>query len=188
MSPPSHRNPPPFVLLDRDGVINQDSVHFILRPEEWVPIPGSLAAIAALTRMGVGVVVLTNQSAIGRGLMSTADLERIHRRMRDAVEEAGGRISAIYYCPHAPEAGCDCRKPKPGLFLRFAEDFGVPLAGLPALGDSLRDLEAAQQAGARPVLVLTGNGARTRASLAGSPLEGVEIVPDLATFVASLEA
>ncbi|EQD66694.1 histidinol-phosphate phosphatase family protein, partial [mine drainage metagenome] len=115
-----------------------------------------------------------------------SDLDSIHQCMRHAVEQAGGRIAAIYHCPHTPEAGCDCRKPKPGLFLRFAQDFGVPLDEIPAIGDSLRDLEAALHSGARPVLVLTGHGQETRAALARSTLEGIEIQPDLAAFAASL--
>jgi len=175
-----------FVLLDRDGVINEDSPNYIRSPAEWIPIPGSLEAIAKLTRERIRIVVLTNQSAIGRGLMTKSDLDAIHHHMRDAIEQAGGQVAAIYDCPHAPQAGCDCRKPKPGLFLRFAEDFGVSLDGIPAVGDSLRDLTAADRAGARPVLVMTGNGQKTRAALSGSRLEGVEIHPDLAAFASSL--
>ncbi len=178
-------DPNRFVILDRDGVINVDSRDYIRSPAEWIPLPGSLEAIASLTRKRVGVVVLTNQSAIGRGLMTESDLDLIHQRMLDAVAEAGGRIEAIYHCPHAPQAICDCRKPRPGLFQRFARDYGVSLADIPAAGDSYRDLEAARRSGARPVLVLTGNGAQTRARLTGTPLDGIEIQDDLAAFARS---
>ncbi len=179
-------DPARFVVLDRDGVINVDSPDYIRTPAEWIPIPGSLEAIARLTRERFGIVVITNQSAIGRGLMTESSLEAIHHHMCVAVEEAGGQITAIYHCPHTPEAGCDCRKPKPGLFRRFASDFGVVLDGIPAVGDSLRDLEAAKAAGARPVLVLTGNGHVTHSGLSDTGLEGIETHADLAAFAASL--
>jgi D-glycero-D-manno-heptose 1,7-bisphosphate phosphatase len=162
-----------FVILDRDGVINEDSDAYIKSPDEWIPIPGSLDAIALLTRSGYRVVVLTNQSGLARGLFDEAMLERIHAKMRQAVEAAGGKIEAIYFCPHGPEDGCDCRKPKPGLFRQFAQDYGLNLTGIPAIGDSLRDLQAARAVGAEPIFVTTGKGAR---------IDPSQIEPDTETF------
>jgi D-glycero-D-manno-heptose 1,7-bisphosphate phosphatase len=165
-----------YVILDRDGVINEDSDGYIRSPEAWRPIPGSLDAIALLTRHGFRVVVLTNQSGIARRLFSTAMLEAIHGKMRAAAKDAGGEIFDVFCCPHGPEDVCDCRKPKPGLFRAFAEKYGVELAGVPAIGDSLRDIEAAAAAGAAPMLVETGKGART---LDRNPELDVPTFPDL---------
>jgi D-glycero-D-manno-heptose 1,7-bisphosphate phosphatase len=165
-----------FVILDRDGVINRDSDSYIKSPLEWIPLPGSLDGIALLTRHGFLVVVLTNQSALARGLMSRSDLEAIHDKMRRMVREAGGEITDIFYCPHGPEDGCECRKPKPGLFRAFAEKYQISLEGIPAIGDSFRDVEAARGAGASPILVETGKGART---LARYPELDIPIFPDL---------
>ena len=150
-----------WVLLDRDGVINEDSDAYIKSPEEWIPIPGSLEAIALLNRNGYRVAVLTNPSGIARALFDQAMLERIHAKMRGAVEEAGGHIDDIFFCPHGPEDACNCRKPKTGLFQQFARKYGAELKGLPAVGDSLRDVQAAQAVGASPILVETGKGGRT---------------------------
>lgn len=150
-----------WVLLDRDGVINEDSPSYIKSPDEWIPIPGSLDAIAMLTVNGYRIAILTNQSGIARGLLTLPTLDEIHRKMRRMVEEAGGRIDDIFFCPHGPEDGCDCRKPKTGLFQQFAHKHGVSLDGIPTVGDSLRDIQAAQTVGARPILVETGKGART---------------------------
>lgn len=151
-----------FLILDRDGVINQDSDAYIKSPEEWIPIPGSIDAIANLTAKGFRIVILTNQSGVARGLFDIATLDRIHIRMLTAISLAGGRIDAIFYCPHGPEDACDCRKPKPGLFHRFAAHYGgIDLTGIPAIGDSYRDLEAAWAVGAKPILVETGKGQRT---------------------------
>ncbi|NJD06176.1 MAG: D-glycero-beta-D-manno-heptose 1,7-bisphosphate 7-phosphatase [Methylococcaceae bacterium] len=150
-----------WLILDRDGVINEDSDAYIKSPEEWIPIPGSLEAIAALTRAGFRIAVLTNQSGLARGLFDLPALERIHAKMLAAVEAAGGRIEDILYCPHGPEDFCDCRKPKTGLFLQFRDKHDVDLTGIPAVGDSLRDLQAAQAVGASPILVETGKGHRT---------------------------
>ncbi|HWP01081.1 MAG TPA: D-glycero-beta-D-manno-heptose 1,7-bisphosphate 7-phosphatase [Methylococcus sp.] len=150
-----------FVILDRDGVINRDSDFYIKSPLEWIPLPGSLDGIALLTRHGFRVVVLTNQSALARGLMNRSDLESIHAKMHRMVREAGGEIIDIFFCPHGPEDGCECRKPKPGLFHAFAEKYRIDLHGIPAIGDSFRDVEAARAAGALPILVETGKGART---------------------------
>jgi D-glycero-D-manno-heptose 1,7-bisphosphate phosphatase len=152
-----------FLILDRDGVINEDSDDFIKSPEEWLPIPGSLDAIAQLTQKGYRIVVITNQSGVARGLFDLPTLERIHIKMISMVEMAGGKIETIFYCPHGPEHGCDCRKPKPGLFHAFGTRYGVDLTGIPAIGDSYRDLQAAWAVGASPILVETGKGQRTLA-------------------------
>jgi D-glycero-D-manno-heptose 1,7-bisphosphate phosphatase len=167
-----------LVILDRDGVINHDSDDFIRTPAEWRPIEGSLEAIALLGRAGYTVAVATNQSGIGRGLYDRAALAAIHRKMRRAAARAGGAIDRIAYCPHAPDAGCDCRKPAPGLLRRLARHYGVPLAGVPAVGDTERDIDAALAVGARPLLVLTGNGEDTRRALARRGL-AVETYSDL---------
>jgi D-glycero-D-manno-heptose 1,7-bisphosphate phosphatase len=150
-----------LVILDRDGVINEDSPAFIKSPEEWIPIPGSLEAIARLHRAGWHVVVATNQSGIARRLFDPDALVRIHKKMRRSVAEAGGRIEAIFFCPHGPDDQCNCRKPRPGLFLDIARRLRISLQGVPAIGDSLHDLHAAAAAGASPVLVRTGRGAET---------------------------
>ena len=150
-----------YVLLDRDGVINHDSDEFIKSPEQWLPIAGSLEAIALLNEYGYKVVVITNQSGLARGLFDTATLEKIHAKMRRMAAEQGGKIDAIYFCPHGSNDGCNCRKPKPGLFEAFASDNNVNLVGMAAIGDSLRDLQAAQTVGANPILVKTGKGRKT---------------------------
>jgi D-glycero-D-manno-heptose 1,7-bisphosphate phosphatase len=152
------------VVLDRDGVINHESPDFIRTPADWRPIDGSLAAIARLCRAGFRVYVATNQSGIARGLIRPEDLAAIHARLTAAVDAAGGELAGIFFCPHGPADGCDCRKPRPGLLRRIEAELGYPLAGQPVVGDSARDLEAARAVGARPILVLTGNGATTAAS------------------------
>ena len=175
-----------LVVLDRDGVINADSDEYIKSPEEWTPIPGSLEAIARLTQAGFRVVVATNQSGLGQGLFDMATLNAIHNKMHKAVNQLGGRIDAVFFCAHAQDAGCSCRKPQPGMLLEIAERFKLVLAGVPAIGDSLRDLQAASAAGARPLLVLTGKGRQTVA--AGGLPEGTEIHADLAAAVMALTA
>jgi D-glycero-D-manno-heptose 1,7-bisphosphate phosphatase len=175
-----------LVVLDRDGVINVDSDEYIKSPEEWTPIPGSLEAIARLTQAGFRVVVATNQSGLGRGLFDMTTLNAIHDKMHKAVNQRGGRIDAVFFCPHAQDAGCSCRKPQPGMLLEIAERFKLALAGVPAIGDSLRDLQAASAAGARPILVLTGKGKQT--VKAGGLPEGAEIHADLAAAAMALTA
>lgn len=150
-----------LVILDRDGVINYDSAEFIKKPEEWKPIPGSLAAIARLHEEGYRVIVATNQSGVGRGLFDTAALNAIHDKMHKALAHVGGRIDAVFYCPHSADADCHCRKPKPGLLEDIAGRFNIALANVPCIGDSLRDLQAAAQVEAQPILVLTGKGKQT---------------------------
>jgi D-glycero-D-manno-heptose 1,7-bisphosphate phosphatase len=173
-----------LVILDRDGTINFDSDQYIKSPEEWRPIPGSLDAIAALNRAGYSVVVATNQSGISRGLLDMSVLNAIHDTMHRALAKAGARIDAVFFCPHGAEDGCECRKPKPGLFDEIADRYGIGLSGVPAVGDSLRDLQAAAARGARPILVLTGKGAQTRK--AGGLPEGTEVVADLAAAVRAI--
>ena len=150
-----------YVLLDRDGVINHDSDEFIKSPEQWLPIEGSLEAIALFNQHGYKVVVVTNQSGLARGLFDAAMLGKIHAKMRHMTEEKGGKIDAIYFCPHGPDDGCNCRKPRPGLLVAFAGDNNVKLSGIAVIGDSLRDLQAAQAVGASPILVKTGKAQQT---------------------------
>lgn len=173
-----------LVVLDRDGTINQDSDQYIKSPAEWKPIPGSLEAIARLTQADWRVVVATNQSGLSRGLFDMATLNAIHAEMHRAVNQAGGRIVAIFFCPHAADSNCECRKPKPGMLREIAARLNVEMAGVPVIGDALRDLEAAAAVGARPCLVLTGKGELTRQ--AGRLPPGTEIHSDLAAFAARL--
>ena len=170
-----------LIILDRDGVINFGSVQFIKSPEEWKPIPGSLEAIARLTREGWRVVVATNQSGLARGLFEMATLNAIHAKMHKAVAQAGGRIEAVFFCPHSAEMDCDCRKPKAGLFNEIAARYGSDLVEVPAVGDSLRDLLAAASVGARPLLVRTGKGEKTLA--AGGLPENTPVFVDLSGVV-----
>ena len=155
-----------LVILDRDGVINHDSDQFIKSPDEWKPIPGSLEAIARLNQAGFKVVVASNQSGLGRGLFCMDTLNRIHAKMHKMVAMAGGRIDAVFFCPHAADAECPCRKPQAGMFREIAERYHTDLTGVPAVGDALRDIQAALEVGARPILVRTGKGRRTLASAA----------------------
>lgn len=172
-----------LIILDRDGVINHDSDDFIKSPAEWEPIEGSLEAIARLNYSGFRVVVITNQSGIARGLLDIEMLNRIHSKMRRMLSQVGGRIEAIIFCPHGPDDNCSCRKPKPGSYNDLAHRLRIGLEHVPAVGDSLRDIEAAQAAGARPILVRTGKGAATEA--AGIPA-GVPVYDDLATVADAL--
>jgi D-glycero-D-manno-heptose 1,7-bisphosphate phosphatase len=172
----------PVVVLDRDGVINHESKDFIRTPDEWIPIAGSLEAIAQLTQAGWLVFVATNQSGVGRGLITPGSLAAIHARMTAAIEQAGGRLAGIFCCPHHPDEGCGCRKPAPGLFRQIEAKLGRTIAGCPAVGDSARDLAAARAAGARPILVRTGYGVATAAARD----ETVETYPDLAAVADAL--
>ena len=178
--------PTKLVILDRDGVINFDSAQFIKSPEEWKPIPGSLEAIARLTQSGYKVVVATNQSGVGRGLFDMEMLNQIHSKMHKAAVALGGRIDAIFYCPHAADSQCECRKPKPGMFKRISETLNIDLKGVPAVGDSLRDLQAGAALGCQPMLVLTGKGEKTRDE--GNLPEGTLLFPDLNAAVNHLLA
>ena len=173
-----------LVVLDRDGTINYDSEQYIKSPAEWRPLPGSLEAIARLTQAGWRCVVATNQSGIARGLFDMATLNAIHAEMHRAVTQAGGRIDAIFFCPHAAEEACECRKPKPGLLREIGARLDVELKDVPMIGDSLRDLEAAVAVGCKPYLVLTGKGKKTRE--AGGLPPGTQVVADLAAVAARL--
>lgn len=173
-----------LVILDRDGVINHDSVSYIKSPEEWRPIAGSLEAIARLNQAGFHVILATNQSGVGRGLFEVSTLNAIHDKMHRALAQIGGRIDAIFFCPHALEANCECRKPKAGLLEEIARRFNVDLKGVPTIGDALRDLQAAQAVGAAPVLVLTGKGKKTKRE--GGLPAGTVVYADLADAVRTI--
>ncbi len=174
-----------YVILDRDGTINVDSDAFIKSPEEWLPLPGSLEAIALFNRHGFKVVVISNQSGVARGLFDIGTLETIHAKMRRMAFEAGGSIDAIYFCPHGPDDHCDCRKPKPGLFEAFAADSQANLKNVYAIGDSMRDAQAAEAAGAKPILVKTGKGLKTIADHPQLKLPIFENLYEAATHIVS---
>ena len=171
-----------LIVLDRDGVINHDSAQFIKSPDEWRPIPGSLEAIARLNHAGFRVVIATNQSGIGRGLFDMATLNAIHEKMHRALAQVGGRVDALFYCPHTADSQCECRKPKAGMLREIGIRFGVDLTGVPCIGDSDRDLNAADAVGGQPMLVLTGKGEKTLRD--GNFPKNTVIFPDLA-FAAS---
>ncbi len=171
---------PRFVILDRDGVVNLDSDHFIKTPDEWVPIAGSLEAIATLNQAGYRVVIASNQSGIGRGLFEMSALNAMHEKLYKGLANLGGRVEAVFFCPHTAADNCDCRKPKSGLFEQIGERFGLELRGVPVVGDSLRDLEAGVAVGCIPHLVLTGKGVKTRDK--GTLPAGTRIHDDLAAF------
>ncbi|KQP14205.1 D-glycero-beta-D-manno-heptose 1,7-bisphosphate 7-phosphatase [Pseudorhodoferax sp. Leaf267] len=151
-----------LVILDRDGTINEDSDEFVKTADEWIPLPGALEAIAKLNHAGWHVVIATNQSGLGRGLFDVVSLNAMHTKMHKQLAALGGRVDAVFYCPHAPDEGCACRKPKPGLFEQIGERLGVDLKGVPTTGDSVRDLQAGAAAGCEPHLVLTGKAERFR--------------------------
>ncbi len=173
-----------LIILDRDGVINQDSDGYIKSVDEWVPIPGSIEAIARLYQSDYRIAVASNQSGIARGLFNTDTLNRIHNRMIDAVVQKGGAIEAIFFCPHGPDQQCQCRKPRIGLFEEIADRLKVNLSTAYVVGDSLKDLEAARAVHAHPALVRTGKGARTIAE--GRGIADVPIFDDLSAFATAL--
>ncbi|MEO5702164.1 MAG: D-glycero-beta-D-manno-heptose 1,7-bisphosphate 7-phosphatase [Casimicrobiaceae bacterium] len=177
---------PKLIVLDRDGVINYDSDRFIKTPDEWRPIPGSLEAVARLHHAGYKVAIATNQSGVGRGLLDMASLNAIHEKMHRALGQVGGRIDAIFYCPHTADSLCECRKPKCGMFKEIGVRFGTDMAGVPCVGDSLRDLQCAEGVGAQPMLVLTGKGERTLRE--GNFPKNTVIFPDLAFAASALLA
>ncbi|MCF6338713.1 MAG: D-glycero-beta-D-manno-heptose 1,7-bisphosphate 7-phosphatase [Gammaproteobacteria bacterium] len=177
----------PLIILDRDGVINKDSDDFIKSPQEFIPLPGSLEAIARLNAAGYCVTVATNQSGIARGLFDLQTLDAMHHKLEKLLTAIGGHLEGIFYCPHAPDAGCDCRKPKPGLLQQISHRLKTELGGVPVIGDSLRDLQSAQAVGAAPILVRTGKGERSLAQLAKEPgLANVPVFDDLAAAVDAL--
>jgi len=173
-----------LVILDRDGVINEDSDDYIKSVDEFVPLPGSLAAIARLNHAGYTVAVATNQSGVGRGLFDLTTLEAMHNKLARLLAQEGGSVDHIFFCPHTPDDACDCRKPLPGLMQQIAAYYKASLADVPVIGDSLRDLEAARAVGARPLLVKTGKGQRTLAAAEG--LDDVPVYADLAAAVDDL--
>ena len=178
-----------LVILDRDGVINKDSDEFIKSPDEWIPIKGSLEAIGRLSQAGYDVVVVTNQSGVGRGLISADMLAQIHVRMIDYVQQFGGNINSILFCPHHPDDKCECRKPNTGLYDELASRLNISFSGVYSVGDSLRDLQAAKNAGAEPVLVKTGNGKRTQKEITSNQdhqLEATPVFENLTKFVDDL--
>lgn len=183
--------PKPLVILDRDGVINRDSDEFIKTPDEWVPLKGSLEAIARLSQAGYEVVVLTNQSGIGRGLLSADSLGQIHGRMIEHLRQLGGQIQTILFCPHHPDHDCNCRKPRTGMYQELGSRLGISFNGVFSVGDSVRDLQAAQEAGANPVLVKTGNGRKSLKTITQQPELGLEdtlVFDNLGSFVDALLA
>lgn len=173
-----------LIILDRDGVINEDSAQFIKSPAEWKPIPGSIEAIARLNQSSYRVVVATNQSGIGRGLFDMATLAAINDKMVEMVFRQGGRIDAVFFCPHTADDKCHCRKPATGMFEEIAARFKVGLNGVPTIGDSLRDLQAGVAVGCTPYLVLTGKGTKTQAS--GGLPTGTKVFANLADTVRHL--
>jgi len=176
-------------ILDRDGTINHDSAEYVKSPAEWQPLPGALEAIAKLNHAGWHVVLATNQSGLGRGLFDVAALNAMHAKMHTMLAAVGGRIDAIFYCPHAPDEACHCRKPEPGLFEQIGERYGIDLKAVPVAGDTARDLIAGSTVGCEPHLVLTGKseGLRGRALPDGFPA-GTTIHNDLSAFADFLVA
>ncbi len=173
-----------LIILDRDGVINYDSKKYIKSPDEWLPIPGSLEAIARLNQASYRIIVITNQSGVSRGLFTLDDLNKIHQKMLKQLAEAGGNIEAIFFCPHSERENCECRKPRAGLFHALANRLGISLTNIPAVGDSWRDLQAASAVEAKPILVLTGNGQRTLSNM--GEFNNVSVFDNLAAFTDDL--
>lgn len=173
-----------LIILDRDGVINEDSDEYIKSAEEFIPLPGSLEAIARLNHAGYYVVVATNQSGLARGYFTIETLNQMHEKLNRLLNAFGGRIDALFFCPHGPQDHCRCRKPLPGLFEQIAQRLDVSLKGIPAVGDSARDIEAARTVGAEPILVETGKGRRTLDK--GIDLEGISVYENLAACVDAL--
>lgn len=170
-----------MVIVDRDGVINEDSDDYIKSPEEWIPIDGSLEAIGRLKKAGYGVAVATNQSGIARGYFDLEMLDKMHQKMNDLLAQRGASVDGIFFCPHSPSDNCVCRKPKPGLLLQIGQQFGIDLKETFFVGDSLSDVQAAKMAGARPVLVKTGKGLRTLEKNTG--IDDVPVYENLVGFV-----
>ena len=174
-----------LIILDRDGTINEDRDDYVKSPDEWVPIPGALEAIARLNHAGWHTVVATNQSGLGRGTFDMAALNGMHVKMNQMLAKQGGRIDAVFFCPHAPDEGCACRKPLPGLFVQIGERFGVSLQDVPVVGDTLRDLQAGAAVGCQPHLVRTGKGGRMDAAQIEAlcaQVPGTRVHDDLAAF------
>jgi len=171
-----------LIILGRDGTLNQFRDDHIKEPAEWVAVPGALEAVSRLNHAGWHVVVATNQAGIGRGMIDMSSVNAVHAHMMRILHGLGGRIDAVFFCPHAADANCECRKPNPGMLQEIGRRLNLTLAGVPMVGDGLRDLQAAAAVGAQPVLVLTGKGRRTQKE--GGLPEGTRVFPDLAAFVA----
>lgn len=172
-----------LLILDRDGVINYDSDDYIKSVEEWIPLPGAISALAQLSQAGWTIAIATNQSGIARGYYPLSTLDAMHQHLRDLVTQQGGALGLIVYCPHGPDDGCTCRKPKPGMLEQIAEYYGVALQGVWFVGDSSSDLACALAVGCQPVLVKTGKGVRTQAK----PLpQGTLVFDDLAAVANQL--
>lgn len=172
-----------LIVLDRDGVINHDSDAYIKSVDEWVPITGSLEAIARLNHGGYTVVVASNQSGIARGYFDIETLSAMHRKMDDMLSKVGGRIDAVFFCPHGPDDGCSCRKPKPGMLLEIGQRFNVPLSEVTFIGDSVADIKAATSANAKTMLVRTGKGIRAEKILQAECKAAIPVFDDLAAAV-----
>lgn len=175
-----------LIVIDRDGVINHDSDAYIKSTEEWIPIDGSLEAIALLNHSGYTVVVASNQSGLARGYFDIETLTAIHRKMDDMLSTIGGRVDAIFYCPHGPDDGCDCRKPKPGMLLEIGQRFNVPLNDVIFIGDSVTDIKAASNANAKAMLVRTGKGMKAEKILQAENKASIPVYDDLAAAVAAI--
>lgn len=169
----------PLIILDRDGVINHDSDDYIKSEDEWFPLAGSIEAIAQLSQSGFRVCVATNQSGLARGLFDEFTLSRMHELMRTLVEEQGGSIEGIFFCPHGPDEGCNCRKPRPGLLNQIEEQLDVAVAGSWFIGDTEKDIDAALSKDCKPILVLTGKGSLTRETMDPGKLAKVPVFDDL---------
>lgn len=150
-----------YIILDRDGVINHDSEHYIKTPDEWLPIPGSLEAIAQLNRQGYRILIATNQSGVARGFYDLEMLDAIHEKFVRELAAVGGYVEEIFFCPHHPDEGCECRKPKPGLFYAMKKKYPIHFADTYFIGDSFSDIQVAEEVGCKPLLVLTGKGELT---------------------------
>ena len=175
---------PRLLLIDRDGVINEESASYIKNPHEWVPLPGSLAALGQASRAGCRIYLVSNQSGLARGLFGIEDLHKIHARLLAETSLHGGVIDGFFYCAHSPDEHCECRKPKPGLLLAALARSGLALAGAVMIGDRRGDLEAARAASIQPVLVMTGHGAATAATLTAD--ETCPMYANLADAIAAL--
>jgi D-glycero-D-manno-heptose 1,7-bisphosphate phosphatase len=176
-----------LIILDRDGVINRDSRDYVKTAAEWLPLPGSIEAIALLSKAGYTIAVATNQSGLARGMFDRNALRAMHRKLRRLVAAEGGQVDRVVACPHGPGDNCACRKPRPGLLKRLQAYYGVSLAGVPYIGDSMKDVEAARAAGATPMLVRTGNGDNTVKALRGDDAD-IDVFDDLLAAAHSLLA
>lgn len=175
-----------IIILDRDGVINQDSDAYIKNEEEWIPIEGSLEAIARLNHAGYTVVVVSNQSGLARGYFDIEALTAMHKKMDELLSKLGGEVDAVFFCPHGPDDACDCRKPKPGMLLDVGQRYNVPLRDVVFIGDSFTDITAARNANAQSILVRTGKGAKAEKILLAEGRDSTPVFDDLASAVDDL--